>query len=474
MENTESPIIMLFRRDLRLSDHPALSAAVKTGRPVIPVYILDDLTEALGAAPKWRLGLGLDVFAQVLESVGSRLILRRGDALAVLQNLISETGAKTVYWSRAYDPDAIARDTRIKSALTGQGVAATSFEGHLLFEPWTVATKAGQPFRVFTPMWRAVRGRDVAAPEAAPLMVPAPANWPISEDLEDWKLGAAMNCGADVVATHVRPGESAAFEALHGFLDRISDYSVDRDRLDKDGTSDLSEYLSLGEIGPRSVWHAVQRAAITGAQGTEAYLRQLVWREFAYHLMFHTPHLLTENWKAEWNAFPWNTDASHPDVVAWQQGRTGIPVVDAGLRQMYVTGRMHNRARMIVASYLTKHLMTHWKIGMDWFADCLIDWDPAANAMGWQWVAGSGPDASPFFRIFNPLTQQEKFDPNGAFLSRWIAEGQAEPSATALSYFEAVPRSWALNPALSYPEPVVNLAAGRARALAAYESRKTG
>ncbi len=474
MENSQSPIILWFRRDLRLSDHPALSAAARSGRPIIPVFILDDLGQALGAAPKWRLGLGLKVFAQSLEKLGSRLILRRGDALTVLQKLIAETGATAVYWSRAYDPNAIARDTRIKSALTGQGVEAISFEGHLLFEPWTVTTKAGQPFRVFTPMWRAVQGRDVPAPEAAPLAIPAPRNWPGADDLAAWKLGRAMNRGAAIVAPYVRPGESAAFEALHGFFDRISDYSTDRDRLDRDGTSNLAEYLSLGEIGPRTVWHAVQRAALTGAQGTEAYLRQLVWREFAYHLMFHTPHLLTKNWKPEWDAFPWNTDASHPDVVAWQQGRTGIPAVDAGLRQMYVTGRMHNRARMIVASYLTKHLMTHWKIGMDWFAECLTDWDPAANAMGWQWVAGSGPDAAPFFRIFNPQTQQQKFDPQGTYLKQWIAEGQAAPSASALSYFDAVPRSWALDSASAYPKPVVDLASGRTRALAAYEDRKTG
>ncbi|MFY2826325.1 cryptochrome/photolyase family protein [Ruegeria sp. MALMAid1280] len=474
MENSQSPIILWFRRDLRLSDHPALSAAARTGRPIIPVFILDDVVEALGAAPKWRLGLGLKTFAQSLEKAGSRLILRRGDALTVLQKLIAETGATAVYWSRAYDPGATARDTRVKSALTGQGVEATSFAGHLLFEPWTVATKTGQPFRVFTPMWRAVQGRDIAAPEVAPSAIPAPQNWPESDDLAAWKLGAAMNRGAAIVAPYVRPGESAAFEALHGFFDRISDYSADRDRLDRDGTSNLAEYLSLGEIGPRSVWHAVQRAAMTGAQGTEAYLRQLVWREFAYHLMFHTPHLLTENWKPEWDAFPWNTDASRPEVVAWQQGRTGIPAVDAGLRQMYVTGRMHNRARMIVASYLTKHLMTHWKIGMNWFAECLTDWDPAANAMGWQWVAGSGPDAAPFFRIFNPRTQQQKFDPHGTYLKRWIAEEQAAPSISALSYFDAVPRSWGLEAASSYPEPVVDLTSGRARALVAYEGRKTG
>lgn len=472
MEQQRSPIIMWFRRDLRLSDHPALSAAVESGRTIIPVFILDHSVQALGAAPKWRLELGLKAYARTLELSGSRLILRQGDALTVLRQLVVETGASSVYWTRAYDPDAIARDTKIKTALTDQNVTVKSFAGHLLFEPWTVATKTGQPFRVFTPMWRSVRSRDVPMPSDAVAHLRSPATWPVSENLQDWHLGTQMRRGASVVTPHVRPGETAAFEALHQFLDRIAAYSDHRDRMDLDGTSNLSEYLSLGEIGPRSVWHAIQRAGMTGVQGGEPYLRQLVWREFAYHLMYHTPSLVSGNWKPEWDRFPWNTDADQPEVLAWKQAKTGIPVVDAGLRQMYVTGRMHNRARMIVASYLTKHLMTHWRIGMDWFADCLVDWDPAANAMGWQWVAGSGPDASPFFRIFNPQTQQEKFDPQSDFVRQWIAEGQSNPPATALAYFDAVPKSWNLSPQDPYPQPVVTLAAGRARALAAYEGRK--
>jgi deoxyribodipyrimidine photo-lyase len=212
---------------------------------------------------------------------------------------------------------------------------------------------------------------------------------------------------------------------------------------------------------------------MNGVSGTGAYLRQLVWREFAYHLMFHTPHLLGDNWKPEWDAFPWSFDEKNPKVIAWKTARTGIPVVDAGLREMYVTGRMHNRARMIVASYLTKHLMTHWKVGLRWFEECLVDWDPASNAMGWQWVAGSGPDASPFFRIFNPLTQQEKFDPSSAYVRKWVAEGQTAPPDTALAYFQAIPRSWGLEPTDNYPAPIVSLSDGRAQALAAYEHRKT-
>ncbi|WP_299947906.1 deoxyribodipyrimidine photo-lyase [uncultured Ruegeria sp.] len=472
METEHSPIILWFRRDLRLSDHPALSAAVQSRRPIVPVFILDDQVHALGAASKWRLGLGLVAFAQSLEQIGSKLILRQGNALDVIGDLIKETGAGAVFWSRAYDPKAITRDKHIKSTLTAKGVEVRSFPGHLLFEPWTIATKAGQPFRVFTPMWRSVHGRDVSLPELTAAKLATPEIWPASDRLSEWHLDRYMRRGATIIRPYVRPGEAAALDQLDAFLDRIDQYPVQRDRLDATGTSDLSEYLSLGEIGPRTVWHRVRNADLTGSRGGEAFLRQLVWREFAYHLMYHWPHLLTDNWKPEWDAFPWHTDPKRPEIRAWHQAKTGIPLVDAGLRQMYVTGRMHNRARMVVASYLTKHLMTHWKIGADWFADCLIDWDPAANAMGWQWVAGSGPDAAPYFRIFNPQTQQERFDPNSDYLRRWIAEGRSNPSATARAYFDTVPRSWGLSHEDTYPAPVVGLKEGRARALGAYETRK--
>ncbi len=472
MDSKQSPILIWFRQDLRLSDHPALSAAVRSGRPIIPVFIRDSLVDGLGAAPKWRLGQGLAALAQSLEHKGSKLVLRSGPALDVLKALVDETGAREVYWSRAYDPDAIARDKGIKSALTEQGLTATSFPGHLLFEPWTVATKTGTPFRVFTPMWRAVAQRDIAAPDPAPAQLAAPSLWPASEQLDDWGLGQAMRRGAGIVGRYVQPGEAAAEAQLDAFMEQLDAYPAQRDALAEDGTSRLSEYLALGEIGPRTVWHRVKGAALIGSTGADAFLRQLVWREFAYHLMYHTPHLLTRNWRPEWDDFPWNEDTEMPEVRAWMTARTGIPVVDAGLREMYVTGRMHNRARMIVASFLTKHLMTHWKIGMDWFADCLVDWDAASNAMGWQWVAGSGPDAAPFFRIFNPQTQAEKFDPDGAYVRRWVAEGQIHPPQTALSYFEAIPRSWSLYPEDAYPRPVVDLKAGRERALAAYERRK--
>ncbi len=467
-----SPILMWFRRDLRLSDHPALSAACETGRPVIPVTIRDGLVDGLGAAPKWRLGLGLKALNDSLRDKGSQLVLRSGDALSVLRALIEETGAGAVYWSRLYDPDAVERDTRIKAALKEQGIDARSFGGHLMFEPWTVKTKTGGFYKVYTPMWRAVKDRDVAAPLTTPGTIPAPDSWPESDHLDDWRMGHAMQRGADIVRPFVQLGESAAQDRLGVFMrDWVDAYDTNRDRPAVAGTSNLSENLALGEISPHQCWHAGLRAREEGKAGAETFLKELVWREFAYHLMHHTPRITTRNWKEDWDAFPWNEDERLQEVIAWKRARTGIPFVDAALREMYVTGRMHNRGRMIVASYLTKHMMCHWKIGMQWFEDCLIDWDPASNAMGWQWSAGSGPDATPYFRVFNPVTQLDKFDPNRDYVSRWIAEGYDSPSKDALAYFDAIPESWAIAPDDAYPEPIVAPDEGRKRALDAYENR---
>jgi deoxyribodipyrimidine photo-lyase len=284
-------------------------------------------------------------------------------------------------------------------------------------------------------------------------------------------MDAGMQRGAAVLRPHCTVGEAAAHDRLHSFIDsKVSDYQTNRDLPAVDGTSRLSENLTYGEISPLTCWHAGWAALHAGKADAEIFLKELVWREFAYHLAHHTPHITTANWKPDWDAFPWNREDT-AEVTAWKQGRTGVPFVDAAMREMYVTGTMHNRGRMIVASYLTKHLMTHWQVGLDWFADCLIDWDPCSNAMGWQWSAGSGPDATPYFRVFNPITQLDKFDPNHTYVSRWIAEGHANPSATALSYFKAIPRSWGLSPEMSYPDPVVTAQEGRARALAAYSNR---
>ncbi len=469
---SSSPILVWFRRDLRISDHPALSAACDTGRPVIPLVIRDGSVDDLGAAPKWRWGLGVDHLAQTLKDKGSRLIFRSGPAADVLQAVIDETGAGAVYWSRLYDPAAVKRDSDIKASLKDQGIEARSFGGHLMFEPWTVETRTGGYYKVYTPMWNAVKTRDVDAPLAAPGRIPVPGTWPESEDVTDWALGAAMNRGAEIVRPHVRLGESAAQSRLGAFIaHKVAQYDRGRDLPGEDGTSGLSENLALGEISPHQCWHAGLRAREEGKQGAETFLKELVWREFAYHLMHHTPRILDRNWKEDWDAFPWNEDERRAEVKAWKQGRTGIRFVDAAMREMYVTGRMHNRGRMIVASYLTKHLLCHWKIGQAWFEDCLIDWDPASNAMGWQWSAGSGPDATPYFRVFNPVTQLDKFDRNRDYVTRWIAEGRSNRHADALSYFDAIPRSWAMSPDDTYPDPIVAADAGRKRALDAYQNR---
>ena len=467
-----SPILLWFRRDLRLSDHPALSAACDTGRPILPVWILDEVVARHGACPKWRLGLGVEHLAGVLAGRDSRLILRRGKAVDVLRDLVRETGAGAVFWTRLYDPDSKARDTAVKSALKADGTEARSFPGHVLFEPWTVETKTGGFYKVYTPFWKAVKDSDLSAALAAPGRIPTPATWPESDDIAAWHMGGAMQRGAVVVAPFANVGEAAAQARLGAFTDKgLAGYEAARDCPAASGTSRLSENLTYGEISPRACWHAGMRALHEGKPGAETFLKELVWRDFAYHLVHHTPRIVSGNWRPEWDGFPWNEDESRPEIVAWKQGRTGIAFVDAAMREMYVTGHMHNRARMIVASYLTKHLLSHWRIGQKWFEDCLIDWDAASNAMGWQWSAGSGPDAAPYFRVFNPVTQLDKFDHDRAYVDRWIAEGRARPHRDALAYFDAVPRAWGLSPQDRYPDAIMDVAQGRKRALAAYENR---
>ncbi len=465
-----APLIFWFRRDLRLSDHPGLVSALSAGQPVIPLFILDPETEALGAAPKWRLGEGLGVFVETLAAAGSKLILRRGPALDVLQAVLAETGAEAVHWSRLYDPASKARDTAVKASLRDHGIKAESHAGHVLFEPWTVETGSGGFYKVYTPFWKAVRGRDIAEPLAVPHLA-APEAWPKTDTLDDWALGAAMRRGAAVVEKYAQVGTEAAEMRLDAFIENsVAAYDDHRDRLDMDGTSRLSQNLALGEISPRVCWFAGVRAMHEGKAGAETFLKEIVWRDFAYHLLHHTPHIVERNWRAEWDDFRWRGDGEAAE--RWRRGRTGEPVIDAAMREMYVTGTMHNRARMLVASYLTKHLLTDWKVGLRWFEECLIDWDPASNAMGWQWAAGSGPDASPYFRIFNPATQAEKFDPKGTYRKAWAAELSEAPPETALEYYEAVPESWGLAATDAYPEPMVELKAGREAALAAYQNYK--
>ena len=465
MSGTEAkPVIVWLRRDLRLSDNPAIDAAFQTGSPVIFVFIYDALVGAMGSAPKWRLGLSLEALRTKIAANGGALVLRKGDPLQILEDLVAETGATELHYCRDYTPEAIARDTEIKAELSKRA-KVESHCGLLLFEPWTVETGSGSFYKVYTPFWKAVRDRSVPNELPEPGQLRAPSEVPDSEVLDDWGLGAGMDRGAEVVSQHVCVGEDAAQKRLSKFVaSRISGYKDDRNFMGQEATSRLSENLTYGEISPKQMWHAGMTAMQAGAHGAEHFLKEIVWREFAYHLMYHTPHILQRNWRDGWDAFPWLED--NADAEAWRKGQTGEAVVDAAMREMYVTGTMHNRARMIVASYLTKHLMVHWKVGMDWFADCLTDWDPASNAMGWQWTAGCGPDAAPFFRIFNPETQAEKFDPDGAYRDRYLGTN----SDVAKSYYRAVPRSWKLSADDPAQQKLVHLKDGRERALEAYQN----
>ncbi|MBW6506905.1 MAG: DNA photolyase family protein [Rhodobacteraceae bacterium] len=456
------PALVWLRRDLRLADNPALHAAALGGRPVVCLFVLDPETERIGAAARWRLGQGLAALSAALEARGQRLILRRGEALATLRAVLAETGARELHWGRLYTPAEIARDRAVKAALRAEGVVVQSYAGALLAEPWQVATGAGGPYRVYTPFWRAIAAGGVAPPLAAPSALGAPAAWPASESLADWRLGAGVARGGAVLARHARVGEQAAAARMAAFLAAaVADYATARDFPAQAGTSGLSEHLALGEIGVRQVWHAALRALHEGAAGAEQFLRELVWREFAAHLMYHFPDLASRAWRPGWEAFAWRGDSA--DAEAWRRGQTGEPMVDAAMRELYATGRMHNRARMLAASYLTKHLLTDWRVGLAWFAECLTDWDAASNAMGWQWVAGCGPDAAPYFRVFNPATQAGRFDPDGSYRRFWLDPGQAGAEA----FLAAVPPGWRIGATTPRLDPLIDLAQGRARALAA-------
>ena len=438
------------------------------------------MLDALGAAPRFRFGRGLSQFQTSLKQLGSALVLRRGEGLSTLQCLVAETGATALYWNRQYDPGGIDRDRRIKKQLSDSGLEVRSFMGNLLLEPWQVKTGSGGHYRVYSPFWRALSQQDIAPPFPAPTHLRPPVQWPQSDALGTWQLDRPMQRGAEVVAPHLRVGEAAAQVQLATFLEeKLPNYADHRDLPAQPATSGLSEPLAYGEVSARDIWH--QTALRTGGEVANKFLKELAWRDFAWHLTYHDPHILTRPWRPDWQSFPWNDDAEHPNFVAWSQGRTGVPLVDAGMRELFVTGKMHNRVRMVAASYLTKHLGMDWRLGQRWFGDTLVDWDPASNAMGWQWVAGCGPDAAPYFRVFNPERQRAQFDPKDRYVRRWLAEPGAgpaperAPSAAALSYFDAVPRRWCLSPQQPYPKaPIVDLALGRQSALDTYSRFKEG
>ena len=473
---TQDGSILWLRRDLRLADHPAWQLATAMGEPVWPVFILDPVIEEIyGAAPRWRLGESLRSLTEALAGRNSRLILRRGHALSVLQTLIADTGARRVVWSHLYDSRSIRRDQQVQTALTAQGIEVNTVNASLIVGPWEIANRKGKSYRVFTPYWNAVRDRPVPQPAGTPGDLHPPERWPASDQLSDWQLHLGLGPRATVLARYTRAGESAAFARLNGFINNsMGRYEAQRNCMGNNSTSRLSGHLAFGEISPQRIWHSVRYAAEASGQpaAADTFLRQLMWREFAYHLLYHSPHLESDNWRPRWDAFPWRED--NEDANMWRRGMTGIEIVDAAMREMYVTGTMHNRARMLVASFLTKHLLTHWRVGAAWFRECLTDWDIASNPLGWQWIAGSGPDAAPYFRIFNPDIQASKFDVDRRYRDRFLAEGRKAPHKDALNYFKAVPKSWDLSADQAYPTPMIDLKTGRRRALEVYQAFRSG
>jgi len=471
-----APVIVWLRQDLRLADNPALTAAVGSGRPVLIVYVLDDGPSwPMGGASRWWLHGSLAALGADIEARGGRLTLRRGPAAREIAALAQETRAAEVYWNRCYEPAAVARDTALKKDLTAAGVTVESFNAALLFEPWEVRTGSGGPFKVYSPFWRACRAKGVDGPLGhAPKAIPA-GDAPDSRRLEDLALLPRKPDWAGGLRAAWTPGEAGAHRLLEAFLESALDgYGANRNRPDMVGTSRLSPHLHFGEIGPRQIWRAVE--TFVEAHGelrgeADKFLSEIGWREFSTHLLFHNPALPEANWKPQFDAFPWE---ENPDgLEAWKRGRTGYPIVDAGMRELWTTGWMHNRVRMIVASFLIKDLMIHWRVGEAWFWDTLVDADLANNAASWQWVAGSGADAAPYFRIFNPVTQGETYDPEGAYVRSLIPELAALPDKVIHKPWVATPEALSaagVELGRTYPRPMVDHGEARQRALAAYKS----
>ncbi|MBN9452855.1 MAG: deoxyribodipyrimidine photo-lyase [Bosea sp.] len=476
-----------FRNDLRLADNPALAAAAEAG-PTLCLYILDRGSgrRPIGGASRWWLSRSLDALGEALAAKGGQLVLMEGDPGALLPRVAAAAGITLLTWNRRYGAAEIALDRKLKEELTGGGTDVRTFNSHLLNEPWQVTTTTGQPMKVFTPYWRAARLKgDPASPIPAPERIPAlplPASLTsFTVSLGELGLEPTKPDWAGGLRAAWMPGEAGAAERLYNFIGSgLAGYAEARDRPDRAATSRLSPHLHFGEIGPRQVWHGLQHARATGeAAGSERdaekFLSEIGWREFSHHLLFHNAALATRNYDSRFDAFPWRPDDKA--LRRWQRGQAGIPLVDAGMRELWTTGWMHNRVRMVVASFLIKHLLQDWRAGEAWFWDTLVDADAANNAASWQWVAGSGADASPYFRIFNPVTQGETHDPGGAYVRQWV------PELAGLSDKD-IHQPWkASENALgaagvrigeTYPAPLIDLAFGRQRALDAFATIRSG
>lgn len=469
-EAEAQPVILWFRQDLRLADNPALAHAMKTGRPILPLYILDQgpATLQTGAASLWWLDKSLRALDAALRARGSRLVLRRGDSEAELRRLIDETGADAVFLNRRFEPDAFARDADIAHGLQADGVACKGWNGTLLARPGSVLNGSGQPYKVFTPFHRALLAAAVAPPPAhAPAGIRTPSEpasdhidaWGLHPNSPDWSQGFAWT-----------PGEAGAEAALAAFLSRgLKSYGKGRDIPAEPATSRLSPHLHFGEISP---WRAIEAARSAAADGrvpaaeADKFVAEIGWREFSAHLLHAFPQITDTAFRPEYDAMPWRDDPA--GLEAWKRGRTGYPIVDAGMRELWTTGFMHNRVRMIVASFLIKHLLIDWRAGEAWFRDTLVDADIASNVQNWQWVAGSGADASPYFRIFNPITQGQKFDADGRYVRRWVPELRGVPDRWLHAPWTAPPevlRDSRVRLGAEYPHPIVDHDVARKRAL---------
>lgn len=472
----KTPVLLWFRNDLRLSDNPALCAAVDTGQPIIAVYIREtDALRPRGAAGDYWLHHSLNALQKDIEGLGGVLSFKRGKAREIIEQAIETHGVSAVFWNRRYDKGGRAVDEALKSALKKQDITVQSFNGNLLTEPWEVETKSGGYYKVFTPYWRAARDRLSENPhKTEPSHTPdslEPFKDFESEALSDWDLLPTQPDWGSKMNPYWTPGSKGARQSLKDFLDGpVERYSEDRNRPDvENGTSHLSPHLAFGEISPREIWTACR----DDEAKAEKFLSEIGWREFSYVLLYHNPELPRENYKSDFDDFAWEEDAAA--LERWQHGQTGYPFVDAGMRQLWATGWQHNRVRMVTASFLIKHLLIHWKEGEAWFWDTLVDADPASNAAGWQWVAGSGADASPYFRIFNPFTQGEKFDPKGDYVRKYVPELKDLPNKYLNRPWEApdhVLKKANVVLGKTYPKPIVDHKTAREKALSAYKASR--
>lgn len=477
-----SPVLVWFRDDHRLHDNPALAAAAATGAPVLCFYVFDEESPGvrpLGGAGRWWLHGSLESLSDSLRRLGAELLIVKGPAASVVERLVQETNAAAIFWNRRYGAAEIAIDSQLKSRLLESGITVQSFNGRLINEPWEIRSKSGTPFRVFTPYCRAVMAKPVAPPLPAPARMEA-GLWPQSAralfvPLADLALEPKKPDWASGLRAEWRRGEAAARDKLARFLDGgLKGYAENRDIPSLPATSRLSPHLHFGEISPRQVWHAamaVRAGRPDLERDVDKFLAEVVWRDFAHQLLHDFPHLPTRSHIARFERFPWREDPQ--GLKAWQKGLTGYPIVDAGMRELWRTGFMHNRVRMIVASFLIKHLLIDWRHGEAWFWDTLVDADAANNAFGWQWVAGSGLDSAPFHRIFNPVTQGEKFDPDGAYVRAFVPELERLPSPFIHKPWEAPPmvlRAAGVSLGETYPAPIVPHAEARERAMEAFRA----